>query len=204
MRPPWDHAPGEAPEDLRDRRETAPLVGESPGAERAYRFLVHPRVRATTRERQIEFLEAKKCAPDDIERALAKVAAVGGDEAGVPDASPLESGTSMSSMSSLLGGFAGLFTPLSRITSTQASGDGSDDDDDDDDDDDAPTTRRKRKRRSRWPSMRSRGRFYKNACACCCLCLLVGVPTIAWLLYYFSLDGNVATIVRCLHTRCSR
>lgn len=205
MRPAW----AEDPATLREARETVPLVGgASPGVERAYRFLIHPRVRNATRERQIEFLEAKKCLPGDIERALDKVAAEGGDEAGAPDDDDEDEAPTASS---LFRGFAGLFAPLSRITSgaasSRADGDTDRDDDADDEEDRAPGKRsgkRGRRRSSDRRATRSRSQFYANACASCCLCLLVVVPTVAWLLYYFDLDANVATIVRCLHTRCSR
>lgn len=190
-----------SPEELREDRESGPLLGasypqSSPGVERAYRFLIHPRVVSTSRDRQIEFLQTKGCSENEIEGALEKVERVGGDER----KNESDAGDGPASLRSGLGG---LFTSLSAITSSKGTG-GSSSPTSGDSSEMTPETaaaRKKRDERRERRERRSRTRRCANYCASCALCLLVFVPTIAWILYFFKLDDNVRTIIACLHKR---
>ena len=187
-----------SPEELREDRESGPLLGasypqSSPGVERAYRFLIHPRVVSTSRDRQIEFLQTKGCSENEIEGALEKVERVGGDER----KNESDAGDGPAS------GLGGLFTSLSAITSSKGAG-GSSSPTSGDSSEMTPETaaaRKKRDERHERRERRSRTRRCANYCASCALCLLVFVPTIAWILYFFKLDDNVRTIIACLHKR---
>ena len=194
-----------SPEELREDRESGPLLGasypqSSPGVERAYRFLIHPRVVSTSRDRQIEFLQTKGCSENEIEGALEKVERVGGDER----KNESDAGDGPASLrGGLRGGLGGLFTSLSAITSSKGTG-GSSSPTSGDSSEMTPETaaaRKKRDERRERRERRSRTRRCANYCASCALCLLVFVPTIAWILYFFKLDDNVRTIIACLHKR---